>query len=87
MAKKVKAQEIDKEDLNEFIQNQGQINRLISTLGQVSYEIEELTNQRQQILNQVQEVRGKSQTHFQKFEEENGPGTIDLEKGTFTPAD
>ena len=77
--------EIKKEDLEKFISNQSQINRLVSSLGEITFELETLQAQKNETIQSINQIRTQSQTHFKEFEKENGPGTIDLEKGLFTP--
>ena len=88
MAKKATTldiRKIDKEDLDKFIENQNLINRYVRSLGEITYELETLELQKQQTLQLIQQTQQQAQTHYKEFETENGPGTIDLEKGTFTP--
>ena len=88
MAKKAKTldiRKIDKEDLDKFIENQNLINRYVRSLGEITYELETLDLQKQQTLQLIQQTQEKVKAHFKEFETENGPGTLDLEKGTFTP--
>lgn len=79
--------EMDKQDIEKFNQFQNQINMLVRTLGELTFELNNLTNQKEETIRKIEEVRAKSQEHLKEFEDKNGPGTIDLEKGTFTPID
>ena len=89
MAKKVTTPEsvkMDKQDVEKFNQFQNQINMLVRSLGELTFELSNLTNQKEQTIKKIEQVRSESQKHLKEFEEKNGPGTIDLEKGLFAPA-
>ena len=64
---------------------QDEYNKTIFALGQISYNMERLKKQNENIHNVLNEVKGKEDTLAKSLNEKYGAGSLDLETGTFTP--
>jgi hypothetical protein len=60
-------------------------NLLITSLGNLEYQIELLTLQRQSIKNEIKNQIEEETRLSKELNEKYGEGSIDLEKGEFTP--
>lgn len=58
-------------------------NALISTLGQVEYQLQFLTNQKLEVLAQLKQVEGKNEKIGKELQDKYGNGTINMETKEF----
>ena len=85
MEKNKKSQKIEQEVIDNFKNLQLNINNAIRSLGEVTYELETLQSQKSKVLQEISTLRQQSEKALKDFEEANGPGTLNLESGTFEP--
>ena len=58
-------------------------NALITTLGQVEYQLQFLTNQKSEVLAQLKQVEGENENIGKELQEKYGNGTINMETKEF----
>jgi hypothetical protein len=58
-------------------------NTLISTLGQVEYQLQFLTNQKSEVLAQLKQVEGENENIGKELQDKYGNGTINMETKEF----
>lgn len=58
-------------------------NTLISTLGQVEYQLQFLTNQKSEVLAQLKQVEGENEKIGKELQDKYGNGTINMETKEF----
>ena len=58
-------------------------NALITTLGQVEYQLQFLTNQKSEVLAQLKQVEGENENIGKELQEKYGNGTINMETKDF----
>tara|TARA_B100000287_G_C20300437_1_gene649625 strand:+ start:27 stop:281 length:255 start_codon:yes stop_codon:yes gene_type:complete len=64
---------------------QDQYNKAIFGLGQITFQMDSLTKQKESIHNLLGEIKEKEDTLAKSLNEKYGAGSLDLETGTFTP--
>ena len=58
-------------------------NALITTLGQVEYQLQFLTNQKSEVLAQLKQVEGENEKIGKELQDKYGNGTINMETKEF----
>ena len=75
---------LSQEELNTLLQLQENQNRIITSLGQLEYNIQLLELQKDKLTEQIEELK-KSETKIgQDLTAKYGNGSVDLNSGTFT---
>tara|TARA_R100001509_G_C4801205_1_gene193129 strand:- start:103 stop:372 length:270 start_codon:yes stop_codon:yes gene_type:complete len=75
---------LSQEELNTLLQLQENQNRIITSLGQLEYNIQLLELQKDKLTEQIEELK-KSETKIgQDLTTKYGNGSVDLNSGTFT---
>jgi len=76
---------LTQEEIQSLKNLQSNQNLLITSLGNLEYQIELLTLQRQSIKNEIKNQTEEETRLSKELNEKYGEGSIDLEKGEFTP--
>lgn len=74
---------LSQEELNAVIQLQETQNRIITSLGQIEYNIQLLELQKEQLTEQIEELKKSEIKIGQDLTQKYGNGSIDLDSGTF----
>jgi chromosome segregation ATPase len=75
------------EELKSIKDLQNDYNKAVFALGQLTYQLDNLSKQKENIMNGLEQVRGKENDLAKTFNSKYGVGSLDLETGTFTPQD
>lgn len=74
---------LPQEELNSLIQLQETQNRIVASLGQIEYNIQLLELQKEQLVEQIEELKKSEIKIGQDLTQKYGNGSIDLDSGTF----
>tara|TARA_R100001460_G_scaffold64023_1_gene104161 strand:+ start:1322 stop:1576 length:255 start_codon:yes stop_codon:yes gene_type:complete len=75
---------LPQEELDFIKQLQTDQQNLITQFGTIEYQIQLLELQKEQLIESLNELRGRELTTGNKLTKKYGNGTLDLESGTFT---